>query len=78
MSNQYPGIFNQRYGQTSSGGGYMTLSLTFAAGSTAQVFPIGMTRISVASTTTIYLVGRAAFGVSTLTGYGYIGARRVR
>jgi len=61
-----------------NGGGYMTFSLTFAAGSTSQVFPIGMTRISVASTTTVYLVGRAAFGVSTLTGYGYIGARRVR
>ncbi len=61
-----------------NGGAFMTLSLTFATGATSQVFPVGMTRISVASTTTYYLVVRAAFAASTATAYGYIGARRVR
>ena len=35
-------------------------------------------RISIASTTTVYLVARAAFTVSTMSAYGFIGARRVR
>ena len=47
-----------------------------AGGSTCA--PIGMTRISVASTTTVYLVVYAAFSVSTMTAYGFIGARRRR
>jgi len=36
------------------------------------------TRISLASTTTIYLVAKASFTVSTLAAYGTIRARRVR
>lgn len=36
------------------------------------------TRVSVSTTTTFYLVARADFSVSTLTGYGYIQARRIR
>ncbi|CAG4900916.1 hypothetical protein [Paraburkholderia saeva] len=36
------------------------------------------TRISIASTTTVYLVGFAAFSVSTCTATGYIAARRRR
>lgn len=39
---------------------------------------IGQRRISVASTTTVYLVAQATFTIDTLGGYGYIGARRVR
>jgi hypothetical protein len=39
---------------------------------------VGMTRVSLASTTTVYLVAEATFTVSTLGAYGYIGARRVR
>jgi len=35
-------------------------------------------RISIASTTTVYLVGQAYFGTSTCTGFGKIEARRVR
>ncbi len=61
-----------------AGGAFMTLSLTFATGATSQVFPVGRTRISIASTTTYYLVVRAAFATSTATAYGYIGARRAR
>lgn len=38
----------------------------------------GQTRISIASTTTVYLIGYAVFTTSTLAGYGFLGARRVR
>lgn len=40
--------------------------------------PVGTTRISVASTTTVYLVTQATFTADALSAYGYIGARRVR
>ena len=41
-------------------------------------WPIGQTRISVASTTTVYLIAQATFTAAALSAYGYIGARRVR
>lgn len=47
------------------GGGYISMTA-------------GPTRISLASPTTVYLVTNATFTVSTMTAYGYIGARRVR
>lgn len=40
--------------------------------------PTPVTRISLAATTTIYLVASATFTVSTLTAFGSIRARRVR
>jgi hypothetical protein len=40
--------------------------------------PIPVARISLAATTTIYLVATASFTVSTLTAYGILQARRVR
>jgi hypothetical protein len=40
--------------------------------------PIRGQRISLTTTTTIYLVARPTFTVSTLTGYGTIEARRIR
>lgn len=60
-----------------NGGGVMTFQLTFTP-SVTQTMPVGMMRISVASTTTVYLVGLATFAVSTMGAYGYIGARRRR
>lgn len=39
---------------------------------------VGPRRISIAATTTVYLVGRATFGTSTLTAWGILRARRVR
>jgi len=39
---------------------------------------IGSMRLSLASTTTVYLVEQAVFSVSTMTGFGFIGARRLR
>jgi len=58
-------------------GAYNLLVLTFATGS-AQVHGTQVVRVSVASTTTVYLVGSVTFGVSTLTANGFIRARRVR
>lgn len=58
-------------------GAFFNYGLTFTTGGT-QIFPTGTTRISISSTTTVYLVATATFTVSTLTGYGYIAARRVR
>jgi hypothetical protein len=49
-----------------------------ATSSNAITHSIPRRRISLAGTTTIYLVGLAAFGVSTMTTGGYISARRVR
>ncbi len=45
----------------------------------ATVFlPVGPTRMSISSSTTVYIVGEAFFSVSTLTANGVIRARRVR
>lgn len=40
--------------------------------------PVGQKRISISSTTTVYLSGRMVFTVSTASIYGFIGARRIR
>lgn len=50
---------------------------TLAAG-VAEAFTIGPMRISLAGTTTVYLVAEATFAVNTQSAYGFIGARRVR
>lgn len=60
-----------------NGGAYAREEISFPAAGT-QIFPTGTLRISLASTTTIYLVAQATFTVSTLTAYGFIGARRAR
>lgn len=39
---------------------------------------VGQRRLSLSATTTVYLVAQATFTISTLSAYGYIGARRVR
>ncbi len=44
----------------------------------AQSLPVATVRVSVAITTTYYLVGRATFGAGTCTADGYISARRAR
>lgn len=60
-----------------NGGGYAALGAIGGVGQNFSV-PVGMTRINVSSTTTVYLVMTVAFTVSTCSGYGYIGARRRR
>jgi hypothetical protein len=56
---------------------FQIMGLTFSGGADVYL-PTPMTRISVASTTTCYLVGYAAFSVSTMTTAGQIYARRRR
>lgn len=61
-----------------AGGALFTLEgLSFVAGN-AQNFPCGKTRISIALTTTVYLVAQASFAISTMAAYGFLGARRAR
>lgn len=48
------------------------------AGLGDSIMPTGVTRQSLASTTTLYLVAEATFGSGTVTAYGFLGARRVR
>lgn len=47
-------------------------------GAANLALPTGMTRISLAVTTIIFLVAQATFTTSTAGAYGFIGARRVR
>lgn len=56
------------YGQMNTGG-------TAGANNTVQA---GMVRMSLATTTTVYLIADANFTTSTLSAYGFIGARRMR
>lgn len=59
---------------------------TFSYGGAATIFGglarvtsnCGATRVSISSTTTVYMVAQAGFGVSTMNAYGTIHARRVR
>jgi hypothetical protein len=58
-------------------GAYVSLSASFTTGGD-NAFPVGVTRLSLAVSTTVFLVANASFGVSTLSAYGFIGARRRR
>lgn len=58
-------------------GGYQEISGTLGT-TTTQVLSAGITRVSLSVTTTIYLVAQATFTTSSMTGYGFIAARRVR
>jgi hypothetical protein len=49
---------------------------TTTAGTTIQ--PTGRVRVSLATTTTVYLVAQATFTISTMTANGIISARRMR
>jgi len=43
-----------------------------------QSCPVGIQRLSLSGTTTVYLTGRCDFASGTCSGFGFIGARRVR
>jgi hypothetical protein len=58
-------------------GAFTQLSVSSIAGA-ANGFPVGQKRISLSGTTTVYLSGVVTFAVSTMGGYGFIGARRIR
>lgn len=60
---------------TSPNGASVTMTFSFSGVLGASV---GRTRISIASTTTVYLSGAVAFASGTCGGFGFLGARRVR
>lgn len=58
-------------------GGYARYSYSSSANAVNSL-PIGRVRFSLSATTTIYLVTNMTFAVSTMSAYGFIGARRIR
>jgi hypothetical protein len=58
-------------------GGVNQVIATSAAGF-SHILPTGSQRVSIAVTTTVYLVGYVVFSTSTMTGSGFIRARRMR
>ncbi len=63
---------------TAGNGAYTQISYPTAVTGGQHAIPAGMFRLSLAATTTVYLIGYCAFGTSTCTASGYIGARRLR
>jgi hypothetical protein len=63
---------------TAPNGGAFSYSAANTAAGQAQGVSIGQKRLSLSSPTTVYLSVIADFSVSTLSAYGYIGARRIR
>lgn len=55
-----------------------SMTLPVAAGATELSIPTPTVRITIGTTTTVYLVASANFAVSTLSVFGYINARRSR
>ena len=60
-----------------SGNNYTSFTVATSA-SQGFTLNVGVLRISVAVTTTVYLTAASTFAVSTMKAYGFIGARRVR
>lgn len=58
-------------------GAAFLLQLTFTTGQ-IQTVPVGQKRLSLAGTTTVYLIAAANFAVNTMGAFGSISARRVR
>jgi hypothetical protein len=61
-----------------SGGGKAQLAASGIDGSAANSLPTPTYRFSLSATTTIYLVASQNFSAGSITGSGYIGARRMR
>lgn len=59
-------------------GSFTSLPVAIADNAEDAVVPTPFVHVNVSATTTVYLVGRAAFAASTMTGYGQIIAWRVR
>lgn len=58
-------------------GAYVSMPISFQTGQ-GPVAPVGCTRMSLASTTTVYLVTNSNFNTSTNAAIGFIAARRAR
>lgn len=64
---------------TASGkGAYSIRSMAAQVPNAADYVPTGNRRVSIASTTTFYLIARSTFTVSTMQAFGIITARRAR
>lgn len=63
---------------TAPNNGALFLDERASAAGTNNIGVIGIQRISIAAPTTVYLGARVDFSVSTLSAYGFIGARRAR
>lgn len=59
-------------------GAFSQIGISVSAGGVEPCFSVGQTRLSLAGTSTAYLVAQATFAVSTMGAYGYIAARRRR
>lgn len=59
-------------------GAYSQIGLSVGAAGLMPVLPIGMVRVSLSTTTPIYLVAQSTFAVNTMSAYGFLGARRRR
>jgi hypothetical protein len=53
-------------------------NMVFSTGPSSQEICSPVVRVSVATTTTIYLVGQTVFAVSTMSANGYMRWRRIR
>jgi len=60
------------------GSGAQAQYLLSVANTTAWLFPVGMAAVSVTTNTPIFLVGLLSFASGSASGFGFIGARRVR
>ena len=59
-------------------GNYTEFLLSAGQTNVGQQMIAPVTRVNVSTSTTVYLIGEASFNTSTMTGYGFIRARRVR
>ena len=59
-------------------GAYALLRATYLVPTGTIILPIGQRRMSLAATTTVYLIGFSVFATNTMAAYGFIGARRAR
>jgi hypothetical protein len=66
------------FGALVSGFGQASVQVPATTGLSGSTVAPYTTRISIASTTTVYLIGQCNFTISTFTANGYIRARRIR
>lgn len=58
-------------------GAFFALQLNYPTGAVSQLFTIGTTRLSLSTTTTVYLSTVCTFNTSTAAAYGFIGAQQL-
>lgn len=59
-------------------GAFAQIGVSVAAGGVEPCLPVGQTRLSLAGTSTAFLVAQATFALSTMGVYGFLSARRRR